>query len=86
MRKLLITLSLLMANNAYADSCIPKPDCADMGYKKTSCSGAYLKCPFDTSKMACLAEEVVIPQNCTVGMYYYTDKSCSSTYNSSRHC
>ena len=83
MRKLLITLSLLMANNAYADTCIPKPDCADMGYTKTSCSGAYLKCPFDTSKMACLADENA-GRLCLVGYIYYSDGTCDSVVYSTK--
>ena len=77
MKKILFGLSLLMASDVYADTCIPKPDCADMGYTKTSCSGAYLKCPFDTSKMACLADENA-GRLCLVGMIYYSDGTCDS--------
>lgn len=82
MRKLLITLSLLMANNAYADTCIPKPDCAAMGYTATSCSGGSLKCPFDTSKMFCTAN---LPSavECDVGMIYYSNGKCYSEYSTS---
>ena len=76
MRKGLIALSMLVASNATAQTCIPKPDCADMGYTKTSCSGAYLKCPFDTSKMACLADAPLT--GCYVGYIYYSDKTCSN--------
>ena len=83
MRKGLIALSLLMANNVYADTCIPKPDCADMGYTKTSCSGAYLKCPFDTSKMACLADENA-GRLCLVGYIYYSDGTCDSVVYSTK--
>jgi len=86
MRKILIILCLLIANEVYAQSCIPKPDCADMGYTETSCDGAYIKCPFDTSKMACLTEryELATPLNCAVGMIYYADGSCSLTYDNSK--
>src|SRR5574344_1260823 len=36
--------------------CGTAPDCAEMGYNKSAadCSGEYLKCPFDTSKVACI--------------------------------
>ncbi len=34
--------------------CTPTPDCASIGYTETSCEGASLKCPFDTSKMKCM--------------------------------
>jgi len=82
MRKLLITLGLLMANNVYADTCIPKPDCADMGYTETSCNGGALKCPFDTTKLFCTAS---LPPavECDVGMVYYSNGKCYSDYNTS---
>ena len=83
MKKGLIALSLLVASNATAQTCIPKPDCADMGYTKTSCSGAYLKCPFDTSKMACLADENA-GRLCLVGYIYYSDGTCDSVVYSTK--
>ena len=83
MKKGLIALGLLMASNATAQTCIPKPDCADMGYTKTSCSGAYLKCPFDTSKMACLADENA-GRLCLVGYIYYSDGTCDSVVYSTK--
>ena len=78
MKKIFFIFSLLLSiNEVYAQSCIPKPDCADMGYTKTSCSGAYLKCPFDTTKLACLANSPVT--GCLVGMIYYSDGTCSNS-------
>ena len=78
MKKIFFIFSLLLSiNEVYAQSCIPKPDCADMGYTKTSCSGAYLKCPFDTTKLACLANSSVT--GCFVGMIYYSDGTCSNS-------
>ena len=74
---------MLVASNATAQTCIPKPDCADMGYTKTSCSGAYLKCPFDTGKMACLADENA-GRLCLVGMIYYSDGTCDSVVYSTK--
>ena len=85
MKKILFGLSLLIASDVYAQTCIPKPDCADMGYTKTSCSGAYLKCPFDTSKMICLKELIIkSTQDCAVGMYYYSDGTCYTEYYTSK--
>ena len=78
MKKIFFIFSLLLSiNEVQAQSCIPKPDCADMGYTKTSCSGAYLKCPFDTTKLACLANSPVT--GCLVGMIYYSDGTCSNS-------
>lgn len=43
-----------------ADTCTPAPSCADLGYTQStsSCNGGkYVKCPFDTTKVACIALE-----------------------------
>jgi len=77
MRKILIILCLLIANEVYAQSCIPKPDCADMGYTETSCEGGALKCPFDTTKLACLTNKNA-DRLCLVGDIYYSDGTCDS--------
>ena len=45
-------LSLLFPFSTHA-TCTPTPDCADMGYTETSCSGSFVRCPFDTSKLFC---------------------------------
>ena len=75
MKKGLIALSLLMASNATAQTCIPKPDCADMGYTETSCNGGALKCPFDTTKLFCTSS---LPPavECDVGMIYTSTGEC----------
>ena len=83
MRKLFLTLGILISNDALAQSCIPVPDCAAMGYTETSCSGNFLRCPFDTTKMACISSQSG-GANCRIGDIYYTDKTCSSSYNSSK--
>ena len=82
MKKGLIALSLLVASNATAQTCIPKPDCADMGYTETSCSGGALKCPFDTTKLFCTSS---LPPavECDVGMIYYSNGKCYSEYSTS---
>ena len=85
MKKIIIFSSLFIISNATAQTCIPKPDCADMGYSATTCDGAYLKCPFDTSKMICLKELIVkSTQDCAVGMYYYSDGTCYTEYYTSK--
>ena len=50
--KKILPLLLLTPTLANAE-CIPSPDCADMGYTETSCSGSFVRCPFDTSKLFC---------------------------------
>lgn len=43
-----------------ADTCTPAPSCADLGYTQSTSSckgGKYVKCPFDTTKIACIALE-----------------------------
>ena len=84
MRKLFLTLGVLIGNDALAQSCIPVPDCAAMGYTETSCSGNFLRCPFDTTKMACLDKKSSSSSGCEVGMIYYSDGVCSSLYNSKK--
>ena len=83
MKKILLVLGLLITHDAMAQSCIAVPDCAAMGYTETSCEGDFLRCPFDTTKMACLSSQSG-GANCRIGDIYYTDKTCSSTYNSSK--
>ena len=82
MKKGLIALSLLVASNTTAQTCIPKPDCADMGYTETSCNGGALKCPFDTTKLFCTSS---LPPavECDVGMIYYSNGKCYSEYSTS---
>ena len=101
--------------------CTPTPDCASIGYTETSCEGAFIKCPFDTSKLYCVpcdssfkytcsGENItggtgsacggkyvscecegglpfnngICPQNCTVGMIYYSDRTCSTELDSNK--
>ena len=91
MKKILISLSLMFAGYAQAQTCIPTPDCAGLGYTETSCSGAFLRCPFDTSKMFCASSSGsggggATPESggCLVGMIYYSDGSCSTGLDSSK--
>ena len=47
----------------------------------TSCNGKYISCECSNGGVFTNGE---CPQSCTVGMIYYSDKSCSSAYNSSK--
>lgn len=65
-----LTLSLLLcAGTAYA-ACTSAPDCASLGYTKTSsnCPNGGVKCPFNTALMFCA-------ESCT---YTLTASNCSS--------
>jgi len=85
MRKLFLTLGVLIGNDALAQSCMPVPDCAAMGYTETSCEGDFLRCPFDTTKMACVVKKTTgASTGCEVGMIYYSDGTCSSLYNATK--
>ena len=94
MKKIFLCLSVLLAGQAQAQTCIPTPDCAGLGYTETSCSGAFLRCPFDTSKMFCASSASgggnsgggATPESggCLVGMIYYSDGSCSRNVDSSK--
>ena len=57
MKKFLLTaMALLFPCGANAaDTCTAAPSCASLGYSQTAsqCSGSYVACPFDTSKVAC---------------------------------
>ncbi len=73
-------LSLLTAfsfQEAQAQTCVQPPSCEDLGYTKTEtdCANAdvVLKCPTDTSKIAC----VKIPQNISTGAIVYGDGTVS---------
>ena len=51
---LLVLLGGVVVPFSVNAECTPTPDCASIGYTETSCEGASLKCPFDTSKMKCM--------------------------------
>ena len=85
MKKILLVLGLLITHDAMAQSCIAVPDCAAMGYTETSCEGDFLRCPFDTTKMACVVKKTTgASTGCEVGMIYYSDGTCSSLYNATK--
>ena len=48
---------LALSGETQALTCTAAPNCADLGYTKTSCAGGGgVKCPFDSSKMFCIRE------------------------------
>ncbi len=51
--KISVVVIGLVPFNVYGE-CTPTPDCASIGYTETSCEGAFIKCPFDTSKLYCV--------------------------------
>lgn len=53
MRVLLLILCISFTTNAWA-ACSPMPSCGDLNYTDTTCKGAFLTCPFDTTKKKCL--------------------------------
>ena len=67
MKKLSLLLMLGTVLNpwsANATDCVATPDCASLGYTMdaSKCSGAALKCPWDTSKAACKEKEALKSQ------------------------
>ena len=58
-----ILFILLIPFSAHA-TCTPTPDCASIGYTETSCEGASLKCPFDTSKLYCVSCDSSFKYDC----------------------
>ena len=55
-----LAFSLVGADEAWAQTCVPSPSCDTLGFTKTAadCAGkTILKCPFDTSKVYCPGAE-----------------------------
>lgn len=67
--------ALLSANTALAQTCVNAPDCAEIGFTKTTadCEGkTILKCPFDTNQVYCPGYEEST-KTYSVGDTYYKD-------------
>ena len=82
----LLSILLLSAVPAQAQTCTSAPSCAALGYDKTStdCTGqAMLKCPFDQSKVFCAGTSACggstnpDGSGCNVGDILYSDFTCS---------
>ena len=91
----LLSILLLSAVPAQAQTCTSAPSCAALGYDKTStdCTGqAMLKCPFDQSKVFCAGASACgggsgTPDGsgCNDGDFLFADKSCSVVLLSGRN-
>ncbi len=69
----------LVPFNVYAE-CTPTPDCADMGYTETSCSGKFVRCPFDTSKLFCAPCDSSFKYDCNGVGQIGVGNSCNGKY------
>lgn len=87
----LIYLSGLIPSVALADdvNCTAAPDCASLGYTKTAaqCPDGGMKCPFDSSKMFCVASTTnrfIFKNSIAIGHIVYSDGTTSATYTSTK--
>ncbi len=65
--KYLLLGTVIISGPAYAAECTSAPDCAALGYTMTASDcgeKAYIKCPFDTSKIFCQADIECTVANC----------------------
>ena len=100
MKKILLAsvgVMVMSAGMAYA-ACIPTPSCASLGYESSSSCEGGIKCPFGNAWNCTLTDiknkitelEKIIEEsvggnkNCAVGHIYYSDKSCSVSYDASK--
>ena len=84
----LLSILLLSAAPAQAQTCTSAPSCAALGYDKTSsdCTGqAMLKCPFDQSKVFCAGTSACGSNgtsdgsgDCREGYILFSDKTCAT--------
>ncbi len=80
--KKILPLLLLTPTLANAE-CTPSPDCADMGYSETSCSGKFVRCPFDTSKLFCAPCDSIYKYDCSgENMTGGIGANCNNKYTS----
>ena len=95
MRKILLAsagVMVMSAGMAYA-ACIPTPSCSSLGYESSSSCEGGLKCPFGNAWNCTLVNKIteiekIIQEggvggnkNCAVGYIYYSDKTCSVSYD-----
>ena len=100
MKKILLAsvgVMVMSVGMAYA-ACIPTPSCASLGYESSSSCEGGIKCPFGNAWNCTLTDiknkitelEKIIEEsvggnkNCAVGHIYYSDKSCSVSYDTSK--
>ena len=71
-----LSVTLLSASEAHAETCTASPDCKSLGYTESSCSDGGVKCPFG-NYWFCGAKKVSCEvKNCQVGDVLYGDKKC----------
>ena len=100
MKKILLAsvgVMVMSVGMAYA-ACIPTPSCASLGYESSSSCEGGIKCPFGNAWNCTLTDiknkitelEKIIEEsvggnkNCAVGHIYYSDKTCSVSYDASK--
>ena len=100
MKKILLAsagVMVISAGTGYA-ACIPTPSCSSLGYESSSSCEGGIKCPFGNAWNCTLTDiknkitelEKIIEEsvggnkNCAVGHIYYSDKSCSVSYDASK--
>lgn len=70
-------------------TCTAAPKCADLGYTKSAdqCPDGGMRCPFDSSKMFCVAAgnmDFVFKNQIAVGHVVYSDGTTSANYNANK--
>ena len=73
---------MCFSTQSFASNCSLAPDCASLGYTKSSsdCNGLdTIKCPFNTSKVFCLGEADKEEQGTSAGQILYGDGTVSTT-------
>ena len=98
MKKILLAsvgVMVMSAGMAYA-ACIPTPSCSSLGYESSSSCEGGIKCPFGNAWNCTVINKVneiekVIKEtgsggnkDCAVGNIYYSDKTCSVSYDASK--
>ena len=77
-------LWILISSTSMVDTvraeCTPTPDCAEMGYTETSCSGDSLKCPFDLTKLYCIPCDTSFQYACNDTGQVGKGVSCDGKY------
>ena len=78
-----LSVTLLSASEAKAETCTASPDCKSLGYTESSCSDGGVKCPWNPNLLFCCKKcapscEVKI---CQIGDVLYSDKKCYTCPN-----
>ena len=75
----ILVSSVSMVTQVKAE-CTPTPNCAEIGYTATSCSGVSLKCPFDTSKLFCIPCDSTFKYDCNETGQVGKGDACNGKY------